>query len=140
MSRIFWDTNLFIYLFEGTDPLYSQVAGLLDSIQDRGDQLLTSAISLGEVLVGPVRSNRPDLIRLYTDTITHSALVVPFDIEAAKIFARLRSASNIAAPDAIHLACAAAAKTDLFITNDERLHRKQVPGIQFISGLQNAPL
>jgi predicted nucleic acid-binding protein len=37
--------------------------------------------------------------------------------------------------DAIHLACAAQAGTDLFLTNDKRLVGKFVPGIQFIAGL-----
>ena len=140
MSRIFWDTNLFIYLFEAKGALSQKVADLLVAMQSRDDQLITSAVSLGEVLVGPIRSNRPELIRLYSDTITQTALVVPFDVEAAKVFARLRSGSNISAPDAIQLACAATAKTDLFVTNDERLHRKHVPGIQFITGIDNAPL
>ena len=40
------------------------------------------------------------------------------------------------APDAIQLACAAAGGTDLFITNDDRLSRKNVPGIAFIQSLQ----
>jgi predicted nucleic acid-binding protein len=43
-------------------------------------------------------------------------------------------------PDAIQLACAAAASVDLFITNDERLRVKHVDGIQFIVPLSRAPL
>lgn len=140
MSRIFWDTNLFIYLFEGLSPSYSRVAELLDSMQARGDQLLTSAVTLGEVLVSPIRLNRPDLIRLYTETITQNAIVIPFDVDAAKVFAGLRATTNISAPDAIQLSCAAQARTDLFLTNDERLHRRRVDGIQFIAGIENAPL
>jgi len=41
-------------------------------------------------------------------------------------------------PDAIQLACAAAAH--LFITNDDRLSRKQVPGVKFIASLDQAHL
>ena len=37
----------------------------------------------------------------------------------------------------IHLACAATAGTDLFLTNDHKLVGKIVPGIQFIAGLES---
>jgi len=37
--------------------------------------------------------------------------------------------------DAIHLASAAQAGTDLFLTNDKNLIGKVVPGIQFIASL-----
>ncbi|HEY7838794.1 MAG TPA: hypothetical protein VIC54_09360 [Terriglobales bacterium] len=38
-------------------------------------------------------------------------------------------------PDALHLAIAATAGVNLFLTNDRRLHRLKVPGIDFIAGL-----
>jgi predicted nucleic acid-binding protein len=41
-------------------------------------------------------------------------------------------------PDAIQLACATNARCDLFITNDDRLSQKIVPGIQFIASLERA--
>jgi uncharacterized protein len=60
---------------------------------------------------------------------------VPFTLEAADSYARIRGTTNIASPDAIHLACAASARTDLFLTNDRDLVGKAIPGIQFIAGL-----
>ena len=47
---------------------------------------------------------------------------------------------SIRAPDAIQLACASATGTDLFITNDERLSRKNIQGIHFIQSLEKAML
>ena len=44
------------------------------------------------------------------------------------------------APDAIQLACAAAAGVDLFITNDDRLSRKHVADVKFIASLERAYL
>ena len=41
-------------------------------------------------------------------------------------------------PDAIRLACAAEANIDLFIANDDRLSRKAIPGVRFISSLERA--
>jgi hypothetical protein len=53
MSRVFWDTHLFIYLFEDYGPLSKATAALRTKMLARGDQLLTSALTLGEILVKP---------------------------------------------------------------------------------------
>ncbi len=140
MSRIFWDTNLFIYLFEGQGPLHARTIGLRQAMLDRGDQLVTSALTLGEILVKPVERGNLELAREYEEAITSTSLMISFDIRAARIYASLRCDRSIRAPDAVQLACAAAAGVDLFITNDERLGTKQVDGIQFIVPLERAPL
>ena len=140
MSRIFWDTNLFIYLFEGSGNQAERVKNLRRSMSLRGDQLLTSALTLGEVLVKPIERGNDELARKYEEAITGAALVIPFDIKAAKRYAALRTDRSLRAPDAIQLACAAATRVDLFVTNDERLWGKQVEGIQFIVSLERAPL
>jgi predicted nucleic acid-binding protein len=66
--------------------------------------------------------------------------VIPFAEKAAIVYARLRADRWLRAPDTIQLACAAAAGTDLFITNDARLHSMQIPGIQFIVPLNRVPI
>ena len=140
MSRIFWDTNLFIYLFEGSGSRAERVKNLRRSMSLRGDQLLTSTLTLGEALVKPTERGDDELARKYEEAITGAALVLPFDIKAAKLYAALRTDRSLRAPDAIQLACAAATRVDLFVTNDERLWGKQVEGIQFIVSLERAPL
>ncbi len=140
MSRVFWDTNLFIYLFEGRGDLSKQVSDLRRAMLERGDQLLTSALTLGEVLVKPAEQRDEELARKYEDAIRATSLVLPFDAKAARIYATLRCDRSLRAPDAIQLACASAAGADLFITNDARLHSKRVEGIQFIVPLDRAPL
>jgi predicted nucleic acid-binding protein len=139
MSRVFWDTNLFIYLFEGTGALAKRVRELRRAMLERGDQLLTSTLTLGEVLVKPLERGDEELARKYQETITTTAVMLPFDVKAARIYAALRSDRSLRAPDAIQLACAAAAGVDLFITNDARLQSKHVEGIQFIVSLDRAP-
>jgi predicted nucleic acid-binding protein len=140
MSRIFWDTNLFIYLFEGQGPLSRRVVALRESMLTRGDQLLTSTLTLGEILVKPIERGDAELSKKYEETLAATSLMIPFDLKAAKIYASLRSNRSLRAPDAIQLACAAGAGVDLFITNDTRLHAKQIVGIQFIVSLERAPL
>jgi predicted nucleic acid-binding protein len=140
MSRIFWDTNLFIYLFEGQGPLSRRVVALRESMLTRGDQLLTSTLTMGEILVKPIERGDAELSKKYEETLAATSLMIPFDLKAAKIYASLRSDRSLRAPDAIQLACAAGASVDLFITNDTRLHAKQIVGIQFIVSLERVPL
>jgi len=140
MSRVFWDTNLFVYLFEGYGNLSKRVISLREAMLARGDQLLTSTLTLGEVLVKPLQEGDEELARKYEEAISAAALLLPFDAKAARIYATLRCDRALRAPDAIQLACAAGAGVDLFITNDARLHAKQVERIQFIVPLERAPL
>lgn len=140
MSRIFWDTNLFIYLFEGHGPLSRRVVALRESMLTRGDQLLTSTLTMGEILVKPIERGDAELSKKYEEALTATSLMIPFDLKAAKIYASLRGDRSLRATDAIQLACAAGAGVDLFITNDTRLHAKQIVGIQFIVSLERVPL
>ncbi|MGO8985469.1 MAG: type II toxin-antitoxin system VapC family toxin [Terriglobales bacterium] len=140
MSRVFWDTNLFIYLFEDYGALSNAVAELRSKMLDRGDQLLTSALTLGEILVKPTERGDSELCRTYERAISTAATIIAFDVKAAKAYATLRRERAIKAPDAIQLACAASASVDLFVTNDERLQGEHVEGIQFIVPLARAPI
>jgi predicted nucleic acid-binding protein len=140
MSRIFWDTNIYIYLFEDHGDFSKRAANLRSRMLARGDQLLTSTLTVGEVLVKPMEHGDAELCTQYEQAIAATSLLLPFDLKAAKIYASLRQDRAIRPPDAIQLACAAAAGSDLFITNDRRLQGKTVSGIQFIVSLEQAPL
>ena len=135
MSRIFWDTNLFIYLFEDAGELATRVGNLRTRMLEREDELYTSALTLGEVLVKPTEEGNDELRRQYQHAILAGSTVLPFDARSAPHYALIRRDRSIRAPDAIQLACAAAAGIDLFVTNDERLSQKNVAGIQFIQPL-----
>lgn len=67
-------------------------------------------------------------------------MLIPFNPEAARVYARLRQHRALRPPDAIQLACAAPARVDLFITNDERLSQLTVAGVPFVSSLDRAPI
>ena len=141
MARIFWDTNLFIYLMEDKGPLAERVTGIWQGMKLRGDHLYTSALTLGELLVKPsaagARALEQDYLRLLRNPLITT---LAFDVDVAPFYARIRSDRSIRPPDAIQLAVASAADIDLFVTNDERLSRKHVPGIKFIASLERAPV
>jgi uncharacterized protein len=138
VSRIFWDTNLFIYLFEDYGRLSERVADVRQRMLDRGDELLTSALTLGEVLVKPAETGNALLKAAYEEAITKVAVLLPFSRDAARLYAEIRRDRSIRPPDAIQLACAAHARVDLFITNDDRLAAKAIAGIHLIQPLDRA--
>jgi predicted nucleic acid-binding protein len=140
MARVFWDTNLFMYLVEG-GPLKDAVVALLRRMIERDDKLYTSALTLGEVLVKPSEGGERDLEQEYLELFRSPKLtVVPFDLRTAPYYGRIRRDPTIGPPDAIQLACAAAAEIDLFITNDDRLSRRTIPEIKFVCSLARAPI
>ena len=140
MSRIFWDTNLFVYLLEDKGELTEQVVALRERMVERSDELLTSTLTLGEILVKPTEAGDETLVRRYEQSIAAAATVLPFNSAAAAVFAGIRRDRSITLPDAIQLACASVAGVDMFITNDRRLSRQVVPGIHFIQSFANAVL
>jgi uncharacterized protein len=138
MSRIYWDSMLFIYWLDDNPLFAKRVAAIHTRMRERKDELITSAVTVGEVLAGVYRKSsaqRVDEIRAALLSLLSE--VVPFTVETADHYAWIRGSTNIASPDAIHLACAASAKTDLFLTNDKSLVGKVIPGIQFIGGLDS---
>jgi predicted nucleic acid-binding protein len=136
VSRIFWDTNLFIYLIEDYGDLSERVVRVRKRMIERNDELYTSALTLGEILVKPSEAGDEVLCRRYEAALRQAATIIPLDVEAARFYATIRKDRTIRPPDAVQLACAAQARADLFITNDERLSVKSIPRIQFISSLQ----
>jgi len=140
MSRIFWDTNLFVYLLEENPEFSPVVAHLKRRMTVRGDELVTSAMTLGEVQVKPLEKRDPAAAGRFRNIIRQTCTVLPFDVAAADIYAELRATSSVKSPDAIQLSCAAAAGVELFITNDKNLHKLTVPGIHFVTSLDRVPI
>jgi uncharacterized protein len=137
VSRIYWDTMLFIYWLENNPQFAKRVGAIRARMEERGDQLITGAFTFGEVLAGPYRIGALKVAdesrRLLQSVVSE---IVPFTIETANHYAHIRGTLRLPPADAIHLASAAQAGTDLFLTNDKNLVGKVVPGIQFIASLE----
>lgn len=138
--RVFWDTNLFVYLLEPHGPLTQATVALIQRMSQRGDLLYTSTVTLGELIVqARLRSDEGEVARL-RHLLRQRARVVPFDDGAADHYASIRAFSAVRGPDAFQLACAAAARCDLFVTNDDRLSRRIVPGVPVLASLSGVPI
>jgi predicted nucleic acid-binding protein len=140
MARVFWDTNLFIYLFEKNAEWSFRVIELRRRMLARGDKLLTSYLTVGEVITKPKQLNNAMLERSYLNFFSGGSVeLVGFSLDAAQRYGDIRSRERIRPADAIQLACASAARTDLFVTNDNRLSGLVVSGVTFVTGIDRVP-
>lgn len=136
MSRIYWDTHLFAFWLEDRAEYAPRIQQIFEKMKDRGDTLCTSAYTVGELLLGPRMQGALDVTQQIRDFFHSPAVqVLPFTEDTGERYARVRVEQKVSAADAVHLATAAQAGVDLFLTTDERLFGRVVPGIQFIAGV-----
>ena len=106
----------------------------------RGDSLFTSYLALGEMMAGASKSPHPKTAAVVAEIIEEMGFkFLSFDGGAVAPFSTLRSKQKLRIADAIHLACAASAGIDLYLTGDTQLFKLDVPGIQFIADF-NSPI
>jgi predicted nucleic acid-binding protein len=136
VSRIYWDTMLFVYWIE-EHPEYDARIGEIHAAMDRRrDRLCTSVFTLGEVLTGPYKRAATDVVTQIREILRPPRVeLLPFTAKTAEIYAQIRAENRVSPADAIHLACAAEAGVNLFLTNDRRLTGLVIPGIDFIAGM-----
>ena len=72
---------------------------------ERADELCTSTLTLGEVLVKPGEQGNQTLRQRYEDVLSQTTRLIAFDREAARRYAEIRRNRCIRPPDAIPLAC-----------------------------------
>ena len=140
MSRIYWDTMLLIYLLDGNSAFRPRADALLARSRSRGDSLFASYLAVGEIMAGVERFDQPIKAAAVRETLNEIGFrFLSFDAGAVRPFSLLRGREKLRIADSIHLACAASAGIDLFLTGDKQLTRLDVPGIQFIADF-NTPV
>ena len=136
MSRIYWDTMLFVYWLEGHPDHAARMNQIRKRMEARRDTLCTSTLTLGEVLTGLYKRGALEMAAEIRDAFLSPQIeLIPFTPETADQYARIRGNHRVSPADAIHLASAAQTGVDLFLTNDHRLQRLTIPGIHFIAGM-----
>ena len=139
MSRVYWDTMLFIYWLEDHPHFGKRVGEIHARMKKRNDQLITGAFTFGELQAGLYARLTVERVHEVKESLERVVSeVIPFTLETADHYAQIRGTLGVSPADAIHLACAVDAGTDMFITNDKRLLGMIVPGIQFIASLDTA--
>jgi len=136
VSRIYWDSMLFIYLLEGNAVFGPKVRKILNQIVSRGDTLSTSVFSIGEILTGPRRRGSVSGVDAVKKYFLSGAIdILPFNEKTADLYSVIRATNRVRQADGIHLATAAEAKVDIFFTNDDDLRKFSISGIKFFADL-----
>lgn len=131
--RAYLDANVFIYAVEEVAPWFRIVRPVIEGLGTGAVAAVTSAITLAEVLVRPLRDGDERAQRAFARTVcTHGGLVVvPVSRAVLVEAARLRAASPLLKlPDAIHAATARLHGCAVLLTNDVRL--RAAPGIEVV--------
>ncbi len=122
-QRIGIDSNVLIYLLEGSFPLADTAGALLDAIAGGHGTGVLSALAVAEVSSGPARIADAAMVERYADELTslENVRVVAMDTEVAVGAALIRGSGPLTLADAIHLATARLAGATPFVTNDRRI-------------------
>jgi len=126
------DTAPLIYFVE-EHPAYLRIVDPFFEAMGRGDiQVVTSTLTLAEVLVHPHKRGDRSLVDQYSLMLldTENLETLPVSSEIADQAARIRAAHGVKTPDSIRLATALAGKATAFLTNDGDLQAP--PGLRRI--------
>jgi predicted nucleic acid-binding protein len=126
------DTAPLIYFVERQPKYLPLVYPFFEAVQREDIEVVTSTLTLTEVLVHPYKDGDRRLAEQYSLILLNSSnlTTVPVSPEIAKEAARLRAAHGFKTPDSIQLATARLANATAFLTNDGRLDT--IPGLEVI--------
>jgi predicted nucleic acid-binding protein len=130
--RVGLDTVAFIYFIEEHPDYLPLIQPLFEAADDRKLEIVTSALTLLEVLVVPYRAGDLTLSERYETLLTRARGITLVDIDRAQLrsTAQLRARYKVATPDAFQLAAALSYRCDTFVTNDRRL--PTIPGLDMV--------
>src|SRR5450631_3145679 len=107
------------------NPTYIEIVDpFFEAVERNEFSVVTSIVTLLEVLVHPIRAGDSKLAQRYRDLLLHSKGLATISLtqEIAEEAARLRGTyRKIRTPDAIHIATAINANASFFLTNDMSL-------------------
>ena len=119
------DTSPFIYFIEKHARYASVLRPFFEAV-DRGEiQVVTSAVTLLELLVHPIRRGDEALAHQYNDILLSSPNIATISVTpaVAQTAAELRAQHNLKTPDAIQLATATDQRAAVFLTSDRDFPR-----------------
>jgi predicted nucleic acid-binding protein len=126
------DTAIFIYFIEEHPQFLAAIVPLFQEADQGKRELVTSALTLLEVLVVPYRAGNRILAERYEALLTRSRGVRLVDLshDQLRAAAQLRAATGVKTPDALQLVAAIGGGCTTFLTNDRRL--PPVPGLRVV--------
>jgi predicted nucleic acid-binding protein len=126
------DTSIFIYFIEEHPQFLPVILPLFQEADEYKRELITSALTLLEVVVVPSRAGNRILAERYEALLTRSRGVQLVDVsrDQLRAAAQLRAVTRVKTPDALQLVAALSAGCTSFVTNDRRL--PPIPGLRLV--------
>ena len=126
------DTAVFIYFIQEHRDYLPLIEPMFRRADEGAGELVTSALTLLEVLVVPYRTGDRALADRYEALLTRSRGIRLIDVgrEQLRMAAQLRGATGVKTPDALQLVASLSAGCKTFLTNDRRL--PAVPGMRVL--------
>jgi predicted nucleic acid-binding protein len=124
-GTVYLDANGFIYSIERIDPYRSVLDTLWLTASTGKVKVVTSELTLLEVLVKPLKVGDATTATMYRTVLKHTSDVqmLPITQSVLEVAANLRATLGLKTPDALHVATALLHKSMLFVTNDSAFHR-----------------
>ena len=128
--KLYLDTMIWVFFFEGPHGAGASASSFVHRVRSQQCEIFASHLSLAEILVLPNRTGNAFAASRYRAFFRSGTVRTrSFGFAEAERFAAIRAQSNVKQADAMHLAVAAAAGADYFVTYDQRLLQLKVPGI-----------
>ena len=126
------DTSVFIYFIERHPTWLPIVRPLFAEASNGHRTLVSSAITLLEVLVVPYRNGDLAIAERYEGLLTRSRglALVEVDQHILRASAQLRAVYRLRTADAIQIASALSQRCTAFVTNDHRL--PEIKGLKIV--------
>jgi len=128
------DSAPIIHFLDGHPVLAERFADLFAAAQAGRIAIVISAITVSEVLAGPLKHGREALAMRYRAALTSSPgwSVVDVNADVAETAARLRSRYRLKLPDALQLATALRSGSFALVTHDRDF--ESVDAIRILTG------
>jgi predicted nucleic acid-binding protein len=126
------DSAPLIYFIE-ENPTYLEMTDAFFEAMVRGEfRVVTSVVTLLEVLVYPLRQGNRILAQQYRDILFNEEGLTTIAVSPAiaEVAAQLRASYNLQTPDSIQMATAISGGASFFLTNDARL--PSLPGLEVL--------
>jgi len=122
-SKIYIDTNLFIYYFENNPKYTSKVESIFEESIDKNIQLISSELLYLELLVLPNKERNNKILNLYKNIEDYMPSLKLINISKEILIgaSEIRARYNYRSPDSIHLATAKVEKCKYFYGADKNL-------------------
>jgi predicted nucleic acid-binding protein len=126
---------------ERVQPYLAVITPLWDALRTGKQAVVTSDLSLLEVLVKPIQLGDKKLQDLFRTILYHTSgfSCLPITTPILVTAANLRATIGIKTPDAIHAATALISGCTLFVTNDPAFHRVPSLPVALVSDIAAAP-